>query len=93
MSVYHQQVGGDHYKKMTIQPAVFINKNKLDYAEGCVIKYICRHTEKGGRTDIRKAIQFCNMIIERDYSDTPHFSVSLAQDSSELLLVTNMQDT
>ena len=28
------QVGGDHYKKMVVQPAEFINKNKLLFAEG-----------------------------------------------------------
>jgi hypothetical protein len=26
---YEKQVGGSHYKEMAIQPAEFINKNKL----------------------------------------------------------------
>ena len=43
------QVGGDHYKKMLIQPAEFINKNKLLFAEGNAIKYICSTSTKGGR--------------------------------------------
>ena len=41
-----KQIGGDHYKKMTIQPAEFINKNKLLFAEGNAIKYICRHSRR-----------------------------------------------
>ena len=61
-------VDGDHYKSMRIQPAHFINENKLQYAEGNAIKYICRHQKKGKRKDIEKAIHYLEMIIERDYS-------------------------
>jgi hypothetical protein len=61
------QVGGDHYKKMLIQPAEFINKNKLLFAEGNAIKYICRHSSKGGIQDIDKAIHYLEMVKERDY--------------------------
>jgi hypothetical protein len=61
------QVGGNHYKKMVIQPAEFINKNKLLFAEGNAIKYICRHSEKGGIQDIDKAIHYLEMVKERDY--------------------------
>ncbi len=35
-----KQVGGKHYKNMKIQPAEFINENKLLFAEGNAIKYI-----------------------------------------------------
>ena len=62
-----KQVGGDHYKKMVIQPAEFINKNKLLFAEGNAIKYICRHSEKGGIQDVDKAIHYLEMVKERDY--------------------------
>jgi len=68
MSVFDKQVGGNHYKKMVIQPAKFINDNKLLYAEGEAIKYICRHALKGGLQDIEKAIQYIEMIKVRDYS-------------------------
>jgi len=50
-----------------IQPSVFINQNDLSFAEGNVIKYICRHTKKDKKKDILKAIHYCEMIIERDY--------------------------
>jgi hypothetical protein len=62
-----KQVGGDHYKKMAIQPAEFINKNKLLFAEGNAIKYICRHSSKGKLQDIDKAIHYLEMVKERDY--------------------------
>ena len=62
-----EQVGGKHYKDMKIQPAEFINENKLLFAEGNAIKYICRHSKKGGIQDIEKAIHYLEMVKERDY--------------------------
>jgi hypothetical protein len=53
---------------MKIQPAEFINENKLLFAEGNAIKYICRHKSKGKEQDIKKAIHYLEMILERDYS-------------------------
>ena len=66
---YDKQVGGDHYSKMKIQPAEFINKNKMLFAEGNAIKYICRHINKGGEQDLEKAKHYIDMIIDRDYGD------------------------
>ena len=62
-----KQVGGSHYMYMKIQPADFINKNKLLFAEGNAIKYICRHSTKGGIQDIDKAIHYLEMVKKRDY--------------------------
>ena len=64
---YLKQVSGTHYMYMELQPAEFINKNKLLFAEGNAIKYICRHSHKGGVEDIDKAIHYLEMIKERDY--------------------------
>ena len=66
---YDKQVGGDHYQNMKIQPAEFINKNQMKFAEGNAIKYICRHINKGGEQDLQKAKHYIDMIIERDYGD------------------------
>ena len=66
---FFRQVGGKHYKQMTIQPSVFINENNLPFAEGHAIKYICRHKFKGKKEDILKAIHYLEMILERDYKD------------------------
>ena len=68
-SSLEEQVGGKHYRNMKIQPAEFINENKLLFAEGNAIKYICRHPHKGKKEDLLKAIHFIEMIIERDYKD------------------------
>ncbi len=64
---YNKQIGGSHYKDMKIQPSQFINENKLPFAEGSAIKYICRHASKGKEEDIDKAIHYLEMIKERDY--------------------------
>ena len=68
MSEYDKQIGGDHYKKMKIQPSKFVVENRLLFPEGGVIKYVVRHQDKGGKEDLEKAKHFIDMIIERDYS-------------------------
>tara|TARA_Y100000034_G_scaffold90549_1_gene109107 strand:- start:158 stop:421 length:264 start_codon:yes stop_codon:yes gene_type:complete len=67
-SPYKKQIGGNHYSKFKVQPSKFINDNKLLFAEGNAIKYICRHSYKKGKEDLKKAIHYIEMIIERDYS-------------------------
>ena len=69
--VYNKQIGGSHYKDMVVQPSEFINKNKLLFAEGNAIKYICRHAHKGEVQDLEKAKHYIDMIIERDYPLIP----------------------
>jgi len=69
MNVYKKQIGGTHYKDMKIQPSEFINENKLLFAEGNAIKYICRHASKGEVKDLEKAKHYIDMIIDRDYGD------------------------
>ena len=39
----------------------------LLFAEGNVIKYVCRHKNKNGKDDLEKAKHYIDMIIERDY--------------------------
>jgi len=62
------QEGGDHYKTMKIQPVEFIQANKIQFLDGCVIKRVCRHRAKNGAEDIRKAIHELNLILELEYS-------------------------
>ena len=69
MSIYEKQIGGKHYKKMKIQPSEFVHENKMLFAEGNIIKYVCRHPFKDGKQDLLKAIHYCEMIIERDYPE------------------------
>ena len=67
--VFFKQIGGSHYKKYKIQPSKIINENKILFAEGNAIKYICRHQDKGKKQDLLKAIHYIQMIIERDYNE------------------------
>ena len=69
MSAYKKQIGGKHYIKYKIQPSKFVVENKLLYPEGCVIKYVIRHQDKGGKQDLEKAKHMIDMIIERDYEE------------------------
>ena len=63
---------------MKIQPSEFINENKLQFAEGNAIKYICRHGSKGQKQDLEKAKHYIDMIIERDYGDEVENKMSYA---------------
>lgn len=60
------QIGGDHYKNMAIQPIEFIHANKLGFIEGNVIKYTCRWAAKGGIQDLDKARHYIDMLIEME---------------------------
>lgn len=62
--VLEQQVAGDHYVKYAVQPVEFIRRNGIPYIEGCIIKYVVRHRDKGGVEDLRKARHFLDMLIE-----------------------------
>lgn len=62
------QIGGTHYSKMKIQPIDYILENDLSYLQGNVIKYISRYKDKNGIEDIRKAIHYCELIIEKEYN-------------------------
>ena len=68
MKSLKKQIGGQHYQNFAIQPAEFINKNRLQFAEGNAIKYIVRASKKGGKEDLLKAKHYIDMIIERDYT-------------------------
>lgn len=66
MSSLERQEGGDHYKKMAIQPVEYIHRNGIGFVEGCVIKYVSRWRVKGGVVDLRKARHFLDILIEME---------------------------
>ena len=59
-----EQVGGNHYSKLAIQPVEYINANKLSYLQGNVIKYVTRYKDKNGIEDLKKAKHYVEMLIE-----------------------------
>lgn len=68
-SALDTQVGGAHYKQFAIQPVEFCQRNRLPACETSVVKYVCRHREKGGAQDIRKAIHYLELLLQIDYSE------------------------
>lgn len=69
MSALDIQIGGEHYRKMKIQPIEFIHANELDFLQGNVVKYITRHKNKNGAADVRKALHYCQLILELQYKE------------------------
>jgi len=65
-----KQVAGSHYKDMVITPTEYIVANQIPWMEGNVIKYISRHKCKNGAEDIKKAIHYLELLLERDYNET-----------------------
>jgi phage major head subunit gpT-like protein len=59
-----RQVGGDHYKKLAIQPAEYCYKNNLNNLESEAISYITRNRLKNGSADIKKAIHTLELLLE-----------------------------
>ena len=58
----------NHYNCWDIQPIDFIAKNKLDFLTGNVIKYVMRHSMKGGVEDLAKAFVYMLKIAKTRYS-------------------------
>jgi len=63
------QVGGNHYKDFKIRPVEYISKNKLNFLEGNIIKYVSRHRNKNGAEDIKKIIHYAELILELEYGE------------------------
>ena len=64
-----RQVGGNYYIDFEIMPIEYISKNKLDFLEGNIVKYISRHRKKNGAEDIRKVIHYAELILELEYGE------------------------
>ena len=66
MSAHKKQVGGDHYKRMAIQPSHYIVRNKLGWYEGNIVKYITRHSIKGEDRMWKKLSTMLNYFLKTD---------------------------
>lgn len=60
------QVGGDHYKKVAIQPIEYAFANNLGMAEGSIVKYITRWRDKGGIQDLEKIKHYVDLLIHNE---------------------------
>lgn len=66
MSALERQVGGDHYKGLAIQPAVYNTLNKIGFLPGNVVKRISRYNKPGGKglEDLEKIKHEVDLLIE-----------------------------
>lgn len=64
MAANDEQVGGEHYRSMPIQPWDYILANNLGWLEGNIVKYVSRWREKGGLKDLEKARHYLAKLIE-----------------------------
>ena len=53
-----------HYNDVGIQPIDLIRDRKLSFAEGNVVKYVCRYKGKDGMKDLEKALDYLHWVIE-----------------------------
>lgn len=63
------QEGGNHYKKYKIQPIEFAHANNMPFLDANAFKYICRHADKNGVQDLRKAKHYLELIAEMVYGE------------------------
>lgn len=73
------QVGGDHYRRGgDVQHWDVIDRNGIGYLEGVASKYVCRHREKNGLQDLRKAEHYLMKLLEevREHGRRPRGVVS-----------------
>lgn len=58
------QVGGDHYKRLKIQPVKFCEQHGLSFCQGNVVKYVTRHRFKNGGQDLEKARHYVRILLD-----------------------------
>lgn len=75
MKADDKQVGGNHYKDMTVQPwavmqAVLTPEEFIGFLKGNVIKYSMRQGKKDGSTDdAEKALHYLQKLREVERGD------------------------
>jgi hypothetical protein len=67
MGALDRQEGGGHYESFAIQPAEFCFRNRLDWCQSNIVKYVCRFRMKNGLEDLAKARHYLDMLEEFEY--------------------------
>jgi len=68
------QIGGDHYRTKKVQPwdamEAWMNQDEFrGFLRGNAIKYLAREKDKGGVTDLKKAMHYMKKLLET-YEET-----------------------
>ena len=64
-----EQRGGNHYKSLKIQPIEFCEINGLTACQSSIVRYMTRHTVKGGVVDVEKAIHYASLMLRMAGAD------------------------
>ena len=88
------QIGGTHYKVLPYQPIELIGELRMDYFQGCIVKYISR--DKNNKIeDLQKAIHYCELAREVGvgikYIDSKH-SQSLKYEIGKYVKMNNLPE-
>lgn len=65
------QVGGTHYQGYDYQPIELIEDLKLNFTEGCILKYAIRFRDKGGKDDLLKALNYVKRELIKQLKQKP----------------------
>lgn len=70
-SVRDTQVGGDHYRALSLQPwdameAWMSREEFIGHLRCCALKYQIRYRDKGGVEDLKKARHYLDKLIEME---------------------------
>jgi hypothetical protein len=64
---WEEQIGGNHYKNLAIQPMEYSMKNNLNPLQHTIIKYTTRYPDKDNAiVDLKKARHCVDMLIEHE---------------------------
>ena len=92
-SALDEQVGGDHYKKLGIQPVELIRDINANFFQGNVIKYVTRYKDKNGIKDLEKAKHYLELIEELHPNSNSNKITSYEIDSVNEYIYANKIDT
>ena len=92
-SALDEQVGGDHYKKLGIQPVELIRDINANFFQGNVIKYITRYKDKNGIKDLEKAKHYLELMKELHPNNNSGKITSYEIDSVNEYVCENKIDT
>lgn len=77
------QSGGDHYKNLPIQPIEFNQRNKLNFCEGNIVKYTCRHHTKNQLGDVAKIVHYALLLAELEYDASVEDVMKLVMETQD----------
>lgn len=65
MTKEKEYINPKHYSGLSIEPLEYIIANNLDFLQGNIIKYVTRYPMKGGLSDLIKARNYLDILIEK----------------------------